>query len=176
VPFLVPGRFIKITHDPNHGIERRSGDIVNWGWGIVVNFQKMKINPKKFVMGDTKNKDHLDVITKSESHYIVDVLLYVNNKLTADNVLQPGDFSKKDGRLGVIPVILHHSSVAAISTIQMNLPSHNLTSPENMKQVEMFYNEIMKRFDNGNKLPLLDPIEDMEIEEKHLTDLIKTKE
>lgn len=47
----------------------------------------MKINPKKFVMGDSKNKDYLDVISKSETHFIVDVLLYVQNKLTADNVL-----------------------------------------------------------------------------------------
>jgi hypothetical protein len=48
-------------------------------------------------MGDSKNKDYLDVISKTETHYIIDVLLYVKNKLTSDNVLQPGDFSKKDG-------------------------------------------------------------------------------
>ncbi len=73
------------------------------------------------------------MISKSEIHYIVDVLLYVKNRLTSDYILQPGDFVKKDGRLGVIPVLLHHSSVAAISTIQMNLPAHNLTSPESIK-------------------------------------------
>lgn len=65
----------------------------------------------------------------------------------------------------MIPVLLHHSSVAGLSTIQMNLPSHNLTSTENIKQVEMLYTEIMKRFGNGDKLPILDPIEDMEIED-----------
>jgi hypothetical protein len=82
VPFLVPGRFIKITRDPSDG-----GAAENWGWGIVVNFMKQKINPKKFVMGDQKNKDYLDVITKSETHFILDVLLYVKNKLTSDSVL-----------------------------------------------------------------------------------------
>lgn len=75
----------------------------------------------------------------------------------------------------MIPVLLHHSSVAGLSTIQMNLPSHNLTSTENIKQVEMLYTEIMKRFGNGDKLPILDPIEDMEIEDTQIKDLVKTR-
>lgn len=157
VPFLVPGRFIKINQDENN---------TTWGWGVVVSFQKQRINPKKFVMGDSKNKDYLDVISKTEVHYILDVLLYVKNKLTSDNVLQPGDFQKKDGRLGVIPVLLHPQSISCISTIQMNLPGHNLTSAESLKQVEMLYGEIMKRFNQGDDLPMLDPKEDMEIEDE----------
>ena len=164
VPFLVPGRFIKIHQDDN-----------TWGWGVIVSFQKQRINPKKFVMGDAKNKDYLDVISKTEVHYILDVLLYVKNKLTSDNVLQPGDFQKKDGRLGVIPVLLHPQSIGCISTIQMNLPGHNLTSAESLKQVEMLYGEIMKRFNQGDDLPLLDPKEDMEIEDEQLDELLDTK-
>ncbi len=85
VPFLVPGRFIKINQQDNN-------DSQSWGWGVVVSFQKQRINPKKFIMGDSKNKEYLDVISKTEVHYILDVLLYVKNKLTSDNVLQPGDF------------------------------------------------------------------------------------
>ena len=126
-------------------------------------------------MGDSKNKEYLDVISKTEIHYIIDVLLYVKNKLTSDNVLQPGDFSARDGRLGVVPVLLHASNIAAISTIQMNLPSHNLTSAESLKQVEMLYGEIMKRFQNGDALPVLDPIEDMEIEDTQIAELVQAK-
>ena len=166
VPFLVPGRFIKITDN---------NEALNWGWGVVVSFQKQRINPKKFIMGDSKNKDYLDVIAKTEVHYILDVLLYVKNKLTSENVLQPGDFSKKDGRLGVIPVLLHPDSISVISTIQMNLPGHNLTSAESLKQVEMLYGEIMKRFNQGDALPVLDPKEDMEIEDSQLDELLDTK-
>ena len=58
----------------------------------------------------------------------------------------------------------------------MNLPSHNLTSAESLKQTEMLYGEIMKRFENGDSLPLLDPIDDMEIEDKQLGDLIQAKD
>jgi hypothetical protein len=57
----------------------------------------------------------------------------------------------------------------------MNLPSHNLTSEQSLKQTEMLYGEIMKRFQNGDALPLLDPIDDMEIEDKQLSELIQAK-
>lgn len=40
MPFLVPGRIIKIK-----------SDLVDWGWGIVVSWTKMRINPKKFLIG-----------------------------------------------------------------------------------------------------------------------------
>ena len=68
-------------------------------------------------MGDSKNKDYLDVISKTEVQYILDVVLYVKNKLTSDNVLQPGDFKKRDGRLGVVPVLLHPNSIGGVATI-----------------------------------------------------------
>lgn len=66
---------------------------------------------------------------------------------------------------------MHHSTVHSISTIQMNLP-HNLRETENNKQVEMMFFELMKRFKNGADLPLLDPIDDMEIEDENLESYI----
>ena len=57
----------------------------------------------------------------------------------------------------------------------MNLP-HNLNNQDNSKQIEAMFFEIMKRFDNGNKLVLLDPKEDMEIENKELNKLMKANE
>lgn len=44
-------------------------------------------------MGDTRNKSYIEVLAKTESHYVLDVLLYVKNKLTSDNVLQPGSLA-----------------------------------------------------------------------------------
>ena len=35
---------------------------MDWGWGVVVNYQKQRINPKKFGMGNSKNKDYIDVL------------------------------------------------------------------------------------------------------------------
>ncbi len=39
----------------------------------------------------------------------------------------------------------------------------------------MLYGEIMKRFQNGDALPVLDPIEDMEIEDTQMAELVQAK-
>lgn len=88
----------------------------------------------------------------------MDVFLYVNDRLTGDNMCQPGNIETKDGRIGIMPVVLHPSTITAISTIQMNLP-HNLKQAE--KSIEMMYFELVKRFKGD--FPLLDPKTDMEI-------------
>lgn len=74
----------------------------------------------------------------------------------------------------MIPVVLHYSNLFDISSIQMNLP-HNLKEQENNKGIENMFFELMKRFNYGSSLPLLDPIEDMEIDDKMLSDLIDAK-
>ena len=72
-------------------------------------------------------------------------------------------------------MLLHHTTVEAISTIQLNLPS-NHRDHDNVKTVEMMYMELLKRFENGNSLKILDPIEDMQIEYDADTDEIDIKE
>jgi hypothetical protein len=52
----------------------------------------------------------------------------------------------------------------------VNLP-HNHKQSE--KQVEMMYFELLRRFEGGQSLPLLHPIEDMEIENERLVKLVK---
>jgi hypothetical protein len=52
VPFFVNGRLIKV-----------SSDSTNWGWGVIVSFNKQRINPKKFLMGNPNNKDYLDILS-----------------------------------------------------------------------------------------------------------------
>jgi len=105
---------------------------------------------------------------QNESHYVLDVYLYVKDRLTNDNMCQPGTPALKDGRLGIVPVILHPSTLHSVSTIQVNLPNNHSSAG---KTVEMMYFELLKRFDNGKTLPLLDPITDMEIESKSLVKL-----
>lgn len=39
----------------------------------------------------------------------------------------------------------------------------------------MMYFEVMKRLDNGKKVPILDPITDMDIESKSLSKLLESK-
>jgi len=50
-PFLVPGRLIKVCV-----IDSVNQKETDWGWGILVNFTKQKINPKN-IKDLSKNPD-----------------------------------------------------------------------------------------------------------------------
>ena len=108
MPFMVPGRLIHVKTDKD-----------DWGWGILVSFSKQRIN--------TKNKDLFkkaskvmkvdDIQSKNESTFVLDVYLYSKDRLTSDVFLQPGNPQTQDGRLGIVPVVMHTSTICAISTI-----------------------------------------------------------
>lgn len=69
-----------------------------------------------------------------------------------------------------MPVVLHPSTITAISSIQMNLP-HNNKQAE--KSIELMYFELIKRFKGD--FPLLHPKVDMEINDKLLDKLLEAQ-
>lgn len=89
--------------------------------------------------------------------------LYCKDKLTMDSFLQPGNVKERGGKMGIVPVVLHHSTVCEIATIQINMPNNHREDPS-CKTIELMYFEIMKRFNYGKDLKTLHPIQDMEIE------------
>ena len=115
-----------------------------------------------------KNKELQSIIEQNETHYVLDVYLYVKDRLTGDNMCQPGNPKEKNGRLGIVPVVLHPSTIHSISTLQVNLP-HNHKQVE--KTVELMYFELLRRFKEN--IPLLHPVDDMEIEDKVLGQLLE---
>ena len=66
---------------------------------------------------EAKNKDFLNILKENQSHYVLDLYLYVKNRLSNESLLQPGSLKDKDGRLGVVPVVLHYSNMYEISSI-----------------------------------------------------------
>ena len=152
VPFLVPGRVIRVKTKQQE-----------WGWGVLAGYAKQKLTAKSKEGLVTKGDSLVDIVSGSESQYILDVYLYSKDKLTSEGLLQPGNVKKQDGRLGAVPVILSDSTIHKISTIQLNIPSHS-RELDNPKAIEAMYMELMKRFDFGDKFEELDPVEDMEIE------------
>jgi nucleoside-triphosphatase THEP1 len=105
----------------------------------------------------------------------MDVYLFVKNRITTDNMIQPANVrDRSDGRLGILPVVLIHSNIESVSQIQLNLP-HNLKEAENVRNLENMYFELMRRFNFGQDFPILDPIEDMEIVGKEIEKLVKDK-
>jgi hypothetical protein len=137
----------------------------------LVNFTKQKINPKN-IKNLGKNKELQQIMESNESHYVLDVYLYVSDRLTNDNMVQPGNLTEKDGRLGIVPVVLHPSTLHSISSVQVFLPQNHKAAD---KTVEMMYFEVLKRFEQGKTVPLLDPIKDMDIDSKTLKKLIESK-
>lgn len=131
----MPGRLIRVK-----------GEKQDFGWGVVVNFNKQKINPKLVQLGkEAKNKEFIDILTQNESHYILDVYLFVKNKLTSDNVLQPGNVRERnDGKLGIIPVVLSPQNIHSISSVEVNMPD-NLKQQEKVQKFENTYFEVMRR-------------------------------
>ena len=168
VPFLVPGRLIRIQVQK---VDDATGELQDWGWGILVNFTKQRLNPKNLQQVGRKNKELQRVIEQNDVHYVLDVYLYVKDRLTGDNMCQPGDVNTRDGRLGIVPVVLHASTVHSISTVQIRLP-HNHKQVE--ATVEMMFFELLKRF-QGN-LPLLHPVDDMEIGSRTLKKLLSAQQ
>jgi len=53
VPFLVPGRLIRVqVQSVENPLEQQ-----DWGWGILVNFTKQRLNPKNLQQVGRKNKE-----------------------------------------------------------------------------------------------------------------------
>lgn len=162
VPFLAPGRLIRIK---------------NWGWGIVVNFStktidvdlkkmKNKIILNNFISKDLENASEED----GKKMYFVDVILYCKNTLDNSSKILPGNLSAKDGLYGVVPCIMN--SVEGISPYKINLPQ-DLTDKSSMKTIESYMIELFKRF--KNKIPDMDPLNQMNIEDENLKEIISKR-
>ena len=138
LPFLQPGRLVKIVDGAQQ-----------WGWGVLVNFQKKKVVDK--------------TIASDSNDYILDVLL----NCQPDS--KPPVPASADGKgvIQVVPVIL--SLVDGISTIRVYIPK-DLRSVENRNSVGKTIREVLRRYPNG--VPVLDPFEDMHIEDPAFKKLV----
>ncbi|XP_062509279.1 exosome RNA helicase MTR4-like [Corticium candelabrum] len=115
----------------------------DFGWGCVVNFQK-----KSLKKGEN-------------SHYIAEVLLYVvsEHDPMMGKIPKPA-YSGDQGEMQVVPVSL--SLLTALSTVRLYIPK-DLRPKDARQTVFKSIQEVKRRF-SGN-LPLLDPVEDMNIKD-----------
>ncbi|KAK7100745.1 exosome RNA helicase MTR4-like [Littorina saxatilis] len=145
LPFLQPGRLVRIKNKDD-----------DFGWGVVVNFQK-----KMDQSGATEDTGPL---------YVVELLLYLSKESTRSRStanLKPCPKGEK-GEMQVVPILT--KLIQSLSAIRLYIPS-DLRSSEHRLSVYKSMQEVEKRFPDG--LPLLDPIEDMGIKEKGLKEVIK---
>lgn len=147
LPFLQPGRLVKIQTDDNE-----------FDWGIVINFRKDTGDDKKNPL-------------KTETKIFVDVLLHVDTK-TEENEdkikpCPPG----KTGEAEIVPVL--STLISKISSLRIHHPN-DLRPKDARKSVLKTIGEVKKRF-TDKPIPLLNPINDMKIktdEFKTCVDLI----
>lgn len=155
VPFLQPGRLVKVRVDPEvkPDSEGKPAEAsMDFGWGVVVNFQKKTPIVKN---GETA--------TPEAPRFIVDVLLNCASGTTRPAA--PGD---KKSEPVVIPVLL--STLNGMSSVRIFVPK-DLKPLDQRQQLYKTVKEVERRFPSG--LPRLDPVEDMGIKDESFRKLLK---
>ncbi|GAA5824731.1 hypothetical protein JCM11251_005318 [Rhodosporidiobolus azoricus] len=161
LPFLQPGRLVRVKHDE-----------MDFGWGVVVNYQKRVGAKGKPLPADEP----------PQNQYIVDVLLHLA-KGTApipSSKSKPGTASSissirpcptsggEEGEFAVVPVLL--STLDGISHIRIFLQK-DLKPLEARMQALKSVKEVKRRFPDG--IALLDPVENMGIVDEAFKKLLR---
>ncbi|XP_011191568.1 exosome RNA helicase MTR4 [Zeugodacus cucurbitae] len=123
VPFLQPGRLIKIQNEKDE-----------FDWGIVVNFKKQTNNAKNPL--------------KAETVVVVDVLLHVTEDSAKAEEPKPCKSGQK-GNMEVVPVL--HTLISQISSLRVYYPN-DLRPADNRRSVLKTIAEVKKRFPKGPPL------------------------
>uniref|UniRef100_A0A7S3EI07 Helicase C-terminal domain-containing protein n=2 Tax=Rhodosorus marinus TaxID=101924 RepID=A0A7S3EI07_9RHOD len=149
VPFLQPGRLVKVT-DFEHRAE--------FGWGVIINFTK-RTKPSKNSSGQG-------------DRYIVDVLLNCDPTTLGGASLRVGPREPKQaGEWAVIPCSL--KMFERISAVRVYIPK-DLKLKDNRLAVGKSVTEVEKRF--SQVVPELDPKEDQSINEENFSTLLRKLE
>jgi ATP-dependent RNA helicase DOB1 len=153
LPYMQPGRVVKVSYEDQ-----------DFGWGIVVSCTKKM---PTVVRGAPPS-------TNLEPTYILDVLLYCapNTKITPGlDGLAPGIKACPSGEKGefmVVPVLM--SCLDAIATPRVFLLK-DLRTSDARHTIYKSLTELQRRFPDG--IPLLDPIENMNIQDEAFKKVIR---
>jgi ATP-dependent RNA helicase DOB1 len=113
-----------------------------WGWGVVSGFRKKRLDKKSLN----------NVSEKTQKLYVVDVALHAN----IQEKPYPAPDLYSEGEMTLIP--MYFECIDQVSSIKLNIS--DLKMKDSLKQCLNNLREIMKKLP---KLPLLDPIKDMGI-------------
>ncbi|KAJ2720796.1 ATP-dependent RNA helicase mtr4 [Coemansia sp. Benny D115] len=168
LPFLQPGRFVRV----------HTGGL-DFGWGCVAFFQRKVVKDAKGKRANPRAAAEEEKQAGSDD-YIVDVLMHCKRadentlrKLEAstavdgDMAIVPCDINDKTGETMVVPVLL--SCIDRISSVRVHMPK-DLKSSTERKDMRKRIGEVIRRLDN--KIPLLDPVDDMGIKDSGFATLV----
>ncbi|CAO3593991.1 unnamed protein product [Absidia cylindrospora] len=150
LPFMQPGRLVHIKHND-----------ADFGWGAVVNYNR--------AIDRSKPKDD-----PNSSYYILDVLLSCSTDSSLSKDAQgrsvgiyPAKPTDAGSSMIVVPVLLN--TIQGISHIRLKLPN-DIKGRDGRISVQKSIKEVHKRF--GDKLPLLDPVQNMGITDSAFKKLV----
>ena len=191
LPFLQPGRLVRIVDSSGAGgasavtsadassssssssaaaastssNSSGGGGDEDWGWGVVVNFHQRPSgsNAAATALGGATPEDGSSSSSSNKNVYVLDVLLACAPEEPHSGKgprprPRPWVPGSKGGELKVIPVLL--PLVTAFSSIRVYIPK-DLRPREARDGMWDRLKEVARRFPSG--LPLLDPVEDMQI-------------
>lgn len=168
LPFLQVGRIFRIVVDgapittTYEGKEEVTlGKSMDFGWGILIHYQK-KVKDKGVSLNEP---------TEGATH-MIDMLLYCAPG-TDENNLPPRPCpldSEEVGDMVVVPCNLN--SIDAASSVKVYAPK-NIKSRDQRTAMRLVLKEVGKRFGGMQSIPLLDPITDMGIKDEGFQKLMK---
>ncbi|KAK5997722.1 ATP-dependent RNA helicase mtr4 [Cladobotryum mycophilum] len=162
--FLQPGRLVQI-YNPKQSSENVAAGL-DFGWGVIINHTARR-GPK---LGEP---EHIP-----QESYLIDVLLSIS-PLSADII--PGQPSgemppglkpvtgEQEGMHVSVPCLL--TCIKAISQIRIFMPKEGLKSEQDRNEARKALSEVKRRFPDG--LPILDPLENMEINDDSFKKLLR---
>ncbi|KAM0351586.1 hypothetical protein ACHAPU_002594 [Fusarium lateritium] len=165
ISYLQPGRLVQI-YNPKDENETVAGTGTDFGWGVIINQtprRAPKLNEPEYI--------------PQEAH-VIDVLLPISRS-SAD--FFPGHPAEEmppglkpcgdddDIKFAIVPCLL--TCIKAISQIRLFLPKDGLKSDGEKETQTKSLMEVKRRFPDG--LPVLDPIENMEITDESFKKLLR---
>ena len=170
LPFLQSGRLVHVVE--GNPLQKEE-EMIDWGWGVVVNFRQNNNSAKK-----SKNSKEL-IENIPASSYTIEILLPCKTKISGKmknnglDGLQPCDLKDKNCIMGVLPVSL--TMIQQFSAIRVYVPV-DLRPKSARNSTKDTLLEVASRFHSDRPLPLLDPISDMNIINDEFQTIIKKKE
>jgi len=161
----------------------------DWGWGVIVNFQK-KLGAKSqsgaeasdyvvdmlldCVKGPNGKPQPVSSNPLAEVEMqVIPVLLPLLDGMSSVRIFVPKDLRPFDNRCVASASVLPARSLVGW-LVRWFAPSYSSPRRMHRRSVSKALREVMKRFPTG--LPLLDPIEDMRIEEPAFKKLIRVRD
>ena len=167
--FLQPGRLVHIV-DPS----KSQGGVtsgVDFGWGVIVqaNQRKKKPGEPEFPPQESIVMDVLIGVSKTSAQFAPVTIGEYDRVVTSD---MPPDqvpaASEEDMVFAIVPCLL--TCLKAISQIRIFMP-RNIDNESDRVAARKSLQEVRRRFPDG--LPILDPIENMEITDESFKKLLR---